>query len=1495
MSKINAIRFINVNYNNDTIRINDEYLYFKGASTLISLENGGGKSVMIQMLMAPFVAKSYRDLADRKFSGYFHTAQPSFILVEWLLDGGSYLLTGMMVRRNQHVDENNEDELEILNFMSEYSGQCDHDIYHLPVVEKSRGRTQLKSFAECRALFEAYKKEKGQKFFLYDMNGSQSSSYFAKLREYGINSKEWQTIIRTVNKEEGGLSKIFSECKDERRLIEKWLLPQIETKLNREQSLVSQLQDSFEQYVRHYHEMEASIEQKGAIVQFQQDATAILEMTGVLKKAEDQRDEALYSVRQALLAIEGLFPCLSERRERIDQRLAEINAQIAYVTYAQLSVGYYARLADYEALSDRLEAQKGLLERIGVALSAQVNIQQIRTCQVLKHALDNERAEISKLEKQAEMAHSKAKDFNDELFRLGAQIKRFCLDAMDRAKVREASAKEAEEEARRELAANASQREALESTLLTMNKRLGELSSLCQNYERLEDSYFAGYGVVFETSLFQTKYAFPLEMFERHAAELAQKHEKLESSRNRKEGEALNLRKEAALLERSLEDSQEQVKQTEIALNMHQRELEELERELDERRAIAKYLDLDEGAIFDTPKLEARSRLRISEHETEIARIDSSLRELATRKERYEKGFLSLSGKLLEFFRRHEIPVVYGMEWLRRHPLPLSKKLELLERNRFLPYALLLEPGDFTRLAESQDKVECYAPIPLINREYLTEDAAQPTESQTAGLAFYTHIDREIFDEEKCQARLADLAREMQKLMDLKEERMQELAGYRDRLTRLCGHKVSHESYTNCQKTLDHDRALLARLKAGQAESRQRLQKMRQDEASCQEELTKLLLAKSRLAQQISDFSELTRQYERYREEKKEAEHCTRECQSCQKQQAELAEAQSRLQQSVQLAQENRKIAESEQQRLHNELDVTFGKYEDTEALSEDFDIVTAKGAYSAIVRTMETETQINITAIEEDLKRHRASMESWAGELKNTRDGAGITDEEIAQSQISESELAVCKQEQARLQKKRVEENAVLMDLTGKCSAAQAQMEHILAEISQTCGQSQAMERERLEQEGFLHKDFAYQQAELAKARENAQAELDVTRKEEEGLHAIVANNEAEFGSTGEMPDNLPPLPDYFSLDAISIPKMTLFIKGKKEDYSQALATCHRERSALSQLVTTTLSQPVFDPIRKILPDLLSLMHSSATLLRELPLKLSILESMAGKLEKDISKIDEEKDVLTDLFYDYLERVNVQMNLIDNNSSIRIRDKSRKTLQIKVPSWDENRDVYRHKIRDLMDTVRTLCLEELHQGKPVHDLVASRLTTRELYDKIVGIGNIAIELIKVEAQREIVIPWKSVTTNSGGEGFLSSFIVLSSLLSYMRHDEGNSFRAAMSEGKTLIMDNPFGKTNASHLLKPLMEMAKKNNLQLICLTGLGGDSIYDRFDNIYVLNLIPAAESGVTFVRSSKEKGDNPAVLSLARLQVADENSLISLFTEDIDLDTSGNALAKI
>ena len=117
MSKINRIRIINLSYNNHTIRVDDELLDFGGESTLLSLRNGGGKSVLVQMLTAPFVHRRYRDARDRPFESYFTTNKPTFLLVEWRLDGDAgYVLTGMMVRRRQASDgEEASDPMENVN------------------------------------------------------------------------------------------------------------------------------------------------------------------------------------------------------------------------------------------------------------------------------------------------------------------------------------------------------------------------------------------------------------------------------------------------------------------------------------------------------------------------------------------------------------------------------------------------------------------------------------------------------------------------------------------------------------------------------------------------------------------------------------------------------------------------------------------------------------------------------------------------------------------------------------------------------------------------------------------------------------------------------------------------------------------------------------------------------------------------------------------------------------------------------------------------------------------------------------------------------------------------------------------------------------------------------------------------------------------------------------------------------------------------------------
>ncbi len=93
----------------------------------------------------------------------------------------------------------------------------------------------------------------------------------------------------------------------------------------------------------------------------------------------------------------------------------------------------------------------------------------------------------------------------------------------------------------------------------------------------------------------------------------------------------------------------------------------------------------------------------------------------------------------------------------------------------------------------------------------------------------------------------------------------------------------------------------------------------------------------------------------------------------------------------------------------------------------------------------------------------------------------------------------------------------------------------------------------------------------------------------------------------------------------------------------------------------------------------------------------------------------------------------------------------------------------------------------------------------------------------------------------------------------------------------TFLMDNPFAQTNAAHLLKPLMDMAKKTNTQLICLSGLGGDSIYSRFDNIYVLNLITAnLRGGMQYLRGEHTRGLEEEVMVSSQIEVMEQQTFL-------------------
>ena len=233
MSKIERIRILNLNYNHNTIKIDDETFDLGGENTLISLRNGGGKSVLVQMVVSLFVNRTYRDFGDRPFKSYFTTNRPTFLMTEWRLDNGvDRFLAGMMVRKSQKED-NDVEELEMYTFTGSYSKACRYDLDNIPIIKTDGARKILKGFGECRQLLEDISKNGNGDFRLYDMSSRYGrTQYFAVLKQYQINHKEWESIIRKVNQKESGLSELFQNARDEKELVENWFLRTIEDNLN---------------------------------------------------------------------------------------------------------------------------------------------------------------------------------------------------------------------------------------------------------------------------------------------------------------------------------------------------------------------------------------------------------------------------------------------------------------------------------------------------------------------------------------------------------------------------------------------------------------------------------------------------------------------------------------------------------------------------------------------------------------------------------------------------------------------------------------------------------------------------------------------------------------------------------------------------------------------------------------------------------------------------------------------------------------------------------------------------------------------------------------------------------------------------------------------------------------------------------------------------------------------------------------------------------------
>ena len=1488
MSKINAVRFINLNYNNNAMKINDECMQFSGKSTLLSLRNGGGKTVLVQMMTAPFVHRGKQKTKDRPFESYFTTAKPSFILVEWLLDGGAgYVLTGLMVRKNQEISEEKTDALEMMAIISEYKEPCMQDIHHLPVVEQNEKTMKLKSYNSCRKLFEDYKKDKKLTFFCYDMSSpAQSRQYFYKLMEYQINYKEWETIIRKVNVKESGLSELFSDCRTEKELVEKWFLEAVESKLNKEENKVKNFQEILEKYAGKYKNIKEQLKRRDAIQKFKEAAEEIQINAEDFLVKEGEKIEQEKVIAAFIARLNVLYEEAEIERERQEEGRKKLQEELEFLKYEQLSCEFHEKNREkrnHASNREMIDLEKESLLRKQQKIQKKVHV---FLCAKQQEMVNEDKQEWEIRKEKAAISRTKEENLEPERNRIGGQLSGYYEYRLSDNKEKQEAIKKQKLQIRKDISQQKDILNEYREKTKKITESKGSFRSLVRGYDNIEIKYNSNYKENLSRNILGVYEAGMLDIKQ----EMYDKEQKKSIQENKEQKEkSENTTEEIHRTERAIEEKREKYFQKDSDIKQAEKEKKGYEQELEERKDILKYLELPEEKLFAREEILHKAKIKMQE-------LSSRRRTLEKKEDALQKEYkLLVSGRVMELpdnlkeeFEKLDVPVVYGMEWLKKNGFTEKKNKEIVSQNPFLPYALILTRQELKKLSERNGETYTSFPIPIIERENLESIKLDRTQSfvKMQDIHFYILFNENLLDEEKMEIMIEQKQKDIADIRETMQICKNEYEDYFHRFDVIKRQAVTKENWDKIQKKLQ-------KLEKEKEDIFQNIQQARDTKQSLKKNFEILQKTLRELEKKIESqaarqraFKELRTAYAEYEENNKKLQEYEREEERLENRQHLTEEKISQLEENYRelSGQENSLFREEESIQnacqkfaAYKEINrnVKAGKLLGVDStlrtdnnsgvkiIPSEAEVLKLEARYEAVTADISQELKELELEEEKALTRYHKSF----GELRELCQKYNLKNSEW-QNIIYDKREQLYQEAELEDYDKKIERKANLLNEEDKkIGILNSQLEGILKQIVSECGKGNPLEEEKISQKDLesAKNQTKYQLSELE--RKIAFSEKAI-QKYRENLTALSEYN--NFSADEEI---------HFEQDFKKMSEKELRdFKGMLiRDYNDIIRCVQKCRETLAQTLNKIARQEAFQDAsyKTPLENMLKVCDDAAKVLRQLNITLESYDSLMKQLEVDISLVETEKKNVTELLEDYVQNIHKNLEKIGRNSTIKIREKSIKMLKVILPVWEDNEKLYSLRLSDFVDEITEEGIRLFENNENAQEYIGRKVTSKNLYDTVVGTGNVQIQLYKIEEQREQQISWNQVAKNSGGEGFLSAFVILSSLLDYMRKDDSDIFMDK-NEGKVLLMDNPFAQTNAEHLLKPLMNLADKTNTQLICLTGLGGESIYNRFDNIYVLNLIEAhLRNGIQYLRPEHKKGEEVKVETILPTHIEVEEML--------------------
>ena len=1439
MPRLNRIRLGNVVYNYGKSVIGDETIDLREQSALLRMENGGGKSVLIQLLLAPYISARQRNFPKRRFTDYFRDQKPSIFLQEWELDDNAgYFLVGMLVRRRvgTHKGEGEEEsaKLDFYTFVAEYpnlDNPAALDAY--PVRVREHGRPGYVSFADFKGHLEGLAKENPASFRLFNMNTSGMPRRLTeKLHELGLEASEWEQL-RAFNQNESGISRLVDEQSSVPKLLSGTLLPAIGRKLDAQSGAdhLAAFRDTIRSYIQMMIANADIYEKKAQREAFLELLKSLAPQAEQLRLYEEKRHNDLGQLHAFSLGLKQADDVLSQKIEEQKEFEQEGQKEKQLIQVEMYSQAYWKAEAKLTRLQSELSKERQSLEETQISLEKEQT-----KLHAIQLSLDWQQVEaiqgnISRLETRLEAARKSAGELEKQLAAVAVALRGILDQRLEEAAASLAQLKTVLEQAEQQKKEAQARLKELRKAMTELDRQLGSVQYELKAYAGQEETFCRRHEV---------RIAHTLSFYEDEAvlqevqADFEARLEAARTTLEKYEQEEQNRQQER-------EETAEQLRQLGIERSELKNELARLAQQaqaqeeiLHERRRLATGLGMSEEeqekAAFEAALLEKALARREQGLDADrkachdfLADQDRLIRNLETGCE------LELPEAVRDILHEMEVEVQTGSEVLKHSRMSPASKQKVLETHPFAPYSLVLPENKIDAFFNELKAQNVFTAsiLPVISQESLRQKKG--TLPETAGdVRFYLHYNSQLVDEARLQQLLAhEKARTAHE-----KEKLTELEGAKKRLVEqnawLKAHPLSRKEY---QQVTEQQEKLEKQRQKKQDDENALKKKQRDDRLALQKLAETIRTARDEVQKRQTALHEAESLYESYRN----AQQAWQKEQALEKARQENEATQQRENQRLQEAEETilqtrdqQKDALQHQTALQKER-ARYENYTSEEVLAPDYVVLSAQ--FETLSHKLE---DFRLSELNEELSKARASLEQAGRLLENRR-------------QMYPLEEALWKPLQARPGQDLVQEQRIreltdisrrqekgIRDLELQERDAQKDEEAALNRIEEASGQRKPRARSETRTEDLRPR---LQEVDTLILESQAEAkrlgERQIAFAKNRGL------TEVQLRESGETEFQEAPVPELAGLESAAVGRQ---FEELRLNFEQTLAHKKSHGQRLERTLRAEqekLRKENDEELKEALNALLEQTGDPGRFIEQLERKTTLLQTALDIIETNLKSVEEHRRHDEAELLEYIHNIHTQLEQIDKGTTIELHGRPRRMLMISQPDWEENRPLFQLRVSDFLKNI----VEQV-QKKPetMDEILNQQLQLTSLYNTIIGLSQVKIQVYKVEENGETRIHWQDVGKTSGAEGFLCAFTVIAAVLAYQRRDE-TGLISGKKRSSVMLMDNPFAVAHSPHIIRALIRMCDAMNIQFVAFSAVENAAILSAFKTIYSLRMIPRSD----------------------------------------------------